>query len=161
MRDDYMKFLVDSIPRWAVNGLWREAITPNALAAESSYQKLANVYSCLCRLDIRMEDDAIRKRIAMMLLHLQYENIVKARPQKSLESQPEPGRRGRGRTSRIVDTLLQNIHVDWYHVDQQRKSELRARFHEHKRYGKRWALLVSRLGHAILFLCSPEIITIM
>ncbi|KAH3537308.1 hypothetical protein KXV64_008507 [Aspergillus fumigatus] len=63
---------------------------------------------------------------------------------------------GRGDATRIIDTILESIHEGWRHLSPKRQSDLRAKFHERKKYGKRWLLLADRLGPGILLLCSTK-----
>ncbi|QLI71520.1 Aurovertin biosynthesis cluster transcription factor aurF [Metarhizium brunneum] len=44
-------------------------------------------------------------------------------------------------------------------LDESQRKTLRARFHNSKRYGKRWmhVLLTEKLGRGILLLCSPKL----
>jgi hypothetical protein len=64
---------------------------------------------------------------------------------------------GRGDATSMIDNILQNIHPDWGNIKAQKKSTLRAKFHDEKRYGKRWSILVAGVGPSILFLCSQQL----
>ncbi|PLB53989.1 hypothetical protein P170DRAFT_482240 [Aspergillus steynii IBT 23096] len=99
-----------------------------------------------------MGDDPIRNRAALIQLHTEYENI-----NQTEECDNGPTRRGRGHASLIVDRLLDEIHPEWSTCDEQRRSNLRARFHNRKRFGKRWAVLTRHLGPAVLFICSRKL----
>ncbi|THC95242.1 hypothetical protein EYZ11_005281 [Aspergillus tanneri] len=57
----------------------------------------------------------------------------------------------------MIDNILRRMHPDWNLYDALRRSKLRAKFHNEKRYGKRWAVLVAILGPSILFLCTSQL----
>ncbi|KAH8798670.1 hypothetical protein F5884DRAFT_140898 [Xylogone sp. PMI_703] len=68
---------------------------------------------------------------------------------------------GRGHATFMIDKILENIHGDWNICNSTRKSELRAKFHNQKRHGKRWSIVLTALGHSILFLSSPDLVRIL
>lgn len=39
----------------------------------------------------------------------------------------------------------------------EKKSDLRSKFHDRKRFGKRWSLLTDALGIGVLLVCSSRI----
>lgn len=57
----------------------------------------------------------------------------------------------------IIDRILRAAHGNWKSLDESQRKTLRARFHNSKRYGKRWMLLTEKLGRGILLLCSPKL----
>ncbi|KAI9035961.1 uncharacterized protein KD926_002573 [Aspergillus affinis] len=152
IRADYAEYLISNLPRWQTSGIWHQetVVLPNQ--RHTKYDRLADAYSCICQLEPRMGDDPIRNRAALIQLHTEYENINQAD-----ECGDGPTRRGRGHASLIVDRLLDEIHPEWSTCDEQRRSNLRARFHNRKRFGKRWAVLTRHLGPAVLFLCSRKL----
>ena len=152
LREDYLQFLEVGLPRWGRDNLWADARYPGLpTAATSAYRELELAFSFVCQLDIRMGDDAIRNRMALIRLHLEY---TKAYEQRGQNGQARTI--GRGGASVIIDAILESIHQDWNSFDSKRKSDLRLRFHDRKRYGKRWLLLTNALGPSILLLCSPK-----
>ena len=153
LREDYLQFLEGELPRWGRDTLWGDARYPELpTAATSAYRELELAYSSVCRLDIRMGDDAIRNRVALIRLHLEYTKAYEGRGQNG-----HARTIGRGGASVIIDAILESIHQEWNTFDSKRKSDLRLRFHDRKRYGKRWLLLANSLGPSILLLCSPKI----
>ena len=150
LRDDYLQFLEVGLPRWGRDTLWGDARYPELpTAATSAYRELELAYSSVCQLDIRMGDDAIRNRMALIRLHLEYTKAYERRGQNG-----HARTIGRGGASVIIDAILKSIHQEWDSFDSKRKSDLRLRFHDRKRYGKRWLLLTNSLGPSILLLCS-------
>ncbi|KAH8432849.1 uncharacterized protein LDX57_010479 [Aspergillus melleus] len=152
IRADYAEYLISNLSRWQSSGIWHQetVVLPNQ--RHTKYDRLADAYSCICQLEPRMGDDPIRNRAALIQLHTEYENI-----NQTEECGDGPTRRGRGHASLIVDRLLDEIHPEWSTCDEQRRSNLRARFHNRKRFGKRWAVLTRHLGPAVLFLCSRKL----
>lgn len=155
LREDYMQFLEESLPRWERDGLWgpTERLLQPANPT-SAFRELQLAYSSVCQLDVRMTDDDIRSRVALIRLHLEYTKAFER--QKTTETTV-----GRGGASVIIDTTLESIHKDWATLDRKRKADLRAKFHDNKRYGKRWLLLSSGLGPSILLLCSQKVANMM
>ncbi|KAK8915253.1 Aurovertin biosynthesis cluster transcription factor aurF [Metarhizium anisopliae] len=160
IRADYLHFLQTNLARWTKEGLWQKESPQAAGASVRDYEKLRNAYSCVCRLDKRMRDDPIRTRIALVLLHLEYENTcLKWKTGRRNPSVVET-RLGRGTTSSMIDQILENIHPEWRVADARLRAELRADFHNRKRYGKRWWILTNALGPGLLILCSSKIAAI-
>ncbi|ATY66448.1 hypothetical protein A9K55_000673 [Cordyceps militaris] len=156
IREDAITLLTRNIPQWSKEGLWHEKFAPGGdLLATPGEGGLAHVYSCICRFESRMGNDAIRTRAAMVILQAKYDALIAQR----LSEQPciQGARRGRGYASVMVDRLLQSIHPGWETANKEHKAELRAKFHERKRYGKRWSVLTTHLGYGILFLASSEL----
>ena len=151
LRADYFQFLVTALPRWKSHAFWTDLQSLKSTVGASAFSELALAYSSVCQLEIRMTDDAIRNRMALIRLHLEYT--------KAYERQSQIGQVktiGRGGASVIIDTILASIHNEWRTFDHKRKSDLRVRFHDRKRYGKRWLLLSDTLGPSILFVCSSK-----
>ena len=151
LRDDWLGFLQAELPRWTERPLWNDARVLEPADGTSTFQELELAYSSVCQLDIRMSDDAIRNRMALIRLHLEYS---KAYGQHHID--PHARTIGRGGASVIIDATLKSIHKDWEESDNGRKSDLRVKFHNRKRYGKRWLLLTNALGLGILLVCSPK-----
>lgn len=157
LRTDYVEYLEAELPRWAKGGLWdHESGNDNQLVtADPDYYDLQIAYSDVCQLHTWMEDDVIRSRMALIRLHLEY-----LRACESWQKRRVKGRIGRGDATCIIDHILQKAHPDWRTLSKAQCSTLRARFHERKRYGKRWAVLADELGKSILFLCSQKVAAI-
>nr|AFO67569.1 hypothetical protein [Epichloe inebrians] len=144
---DCHQFLQTNLPRWVQNGVWHNHWSRSDDDNRSdSFENLQKVYSCFCQLDIRMEDDAIRSRMMMVLLHLEFERIHHDWKSGKIE----------GNISAVIDSILEKAHPEWHSADLKQKAEFRARFHNRKRHGKRWWILVDALGPSILLLCSPR-----
>jgi len=165
LREDFYSLLQTELPRWTREGLCSETLpTPPELSLSgksilpppSSYSKLERAYTAVCQLDSRMSDDLVRSRIALIQLHLEYIGIHQG--QRHRPSGNSNGSTvGRGNASQVIDSILENIHKRWKALDQRRRAELRAKFHERKKYGKRWFQLASGLGPGILLICSTKL----
>lgn len=161
IRSDYLSLLEMNLQRWATDGLWHKTVPPPyQRASRCEYEKLQKAYSCLCRLDMRMKDDAIRSRMAMVLLHLEYENTY-VKWKRGAAGGIKPMTVGRGTISSMIDDILENTHPQWKTAGSREKSQLRADFHERKRFGKRWWILINAIGPSILMLCSSKFAAIM
>ena len=152
LREDYRQFLETKLPQWKEDALWSDAQFVKSTVGSSAFQELELAYSSVCQLDIRMEDDAIRNRVALIRLQLEY---TKAYKRQSRNSHAKAI--GRGGASVIIDAILESIHGEWNTFDSRRKSDLRVKFHNRKRYGKRWLLVTKVLGPSILLLCSTKL----
>ena len=156
LRTDYLEYLEAELPRWAKGGLWVHepgSSDGQLFIADPDYYDLQIAYSDVCQLHTWIEDDVIRSRMALIRLHLEY-----LRTCESWRTRRGKGRRiGRGDSTCIIDHILRKTHHDWPMLSKAQCSRLRARFHERKRYGKRWAVLADGLGKSILFLCSPKV----
>ena len=159
IRSDCASYLHSNTERWLKNGLWYQTEFPNPRGADPSCEGLRLVYSCICRLETRIEDDAIRNRTAIIVLHERFErNVQKAAAAYQRTAQTS---RGRGYASLLVDKILAQIHGhDWATASLRRRKELRAKFHDRKRYGKRWSTLSRAAGQGILFLCAQQLVAI-
>ena len=151
LRDDCLQFLEAELPRWTKEPLWNDARVLEPADGTSAFRELELAYSSVCQLDIRMSDDAIRNRMALIRLHLEYS---KACEQHDMNLHARSI--GRGGASVIIDAILKSIHKDWEIFDDRRKSDLRVKFHDRKRYGKRWLLLMNALGLGVLVVCSSK-----
>ena len=152
LRADYLEFLETALPRWKSDAFWTDLQSLEPTTRTSAFPELTLAYSSVCQLETRLVDDAIRNRIALIRLHLEYT--------KAYERQSQIGQVktiGRGGASVIIDTILETIHNEWRTLDCKMKSDLRVRFHDRKRYGKRWLLLSDTLGPGILFVCSSKL----
>ncbi|KHN97502.1 uncharacterized protein MAM_04517 [Metarhizium album ARSEF 1941] len=162
IRSDYLSLLETNLPRWATDGLWHKTVPPSyQKSGRCEYEKLQKAYSCLCRLDMRMKDDAIRSRMAMVLLHLEYENTYVKWKRGAPGGLKPTTDVGRGTISSMIDDILETTHSQWKNAGSREKSLLRANFHERKRFGKRWWILINALGPSILILCSSKFAAIM
>jgi hypothetical protein len=74
IRGDYVEFLKTNLPRWNQQGLWYQTPLSNPGKDKSGSESLESVYHFVCQLDMRMDDDPIRKRVALILLYLEFEN---------------------------------------------------------------------------------------
>lgn len=190
--EDYVSLLESGLPRWARDGLWPElapscpspsssssptvAIVSTSSSTLSPYSKLERAYRAVCQLDMRMSDDVMRNRIALVQMHLEYtltneerrrrDSISGHHRQRTPPHQEEHRHRrsttastvGRGDASHVIDRILENTHgVEWTTLDPRRQAELRAKFHDRKRYGKRWAQLADALGAGILLVCATKL----
>jgi hypothetical protein len=108
-------------------------------------------------LDVQIDDGAIRKRMALIQLNLQYTRACEV---GRCGSDKSANGVGRSDVSVVIDDILKNLHQGWATFEESGRASLRARFHNRKRYGKRWATLVDSLGPGILFLCSPGLVRI-
>ena len=75
VRSNYVQFLKTNLRRWSVDGLWSQIWQTIPAKGMHHYSALQKVYSCICLLEMRIEDDAIRSRMAKVLLYLEYENL--------------------------------------------------------------------------------------
>ncbi|PYH97269.1 hypothetical protein BO71DRAFT_481292 [Aspergillus ellipticus CBS 707.79] len=159
IREDFVCFIEKNIPHWRVNGLWYRSALSDPNWGISGYESLQNIYSCMCELDIRINHDPIRRRAALVLLDAKYkEALADWQSQKSPKRCKESIGVGRGDASAMIDNILARMHSDWGTYNSRRRAELRSKFHNDKRYGKRWSILVGVLGPSILFLCSPQLV---
>ncbi|KAL4977329.1 hypothetical protein BDW66DRAFT_38719 [Aspergillus desertorum] len=168
--NDYYGLLASNLPRWTAQGIWHENATETASGIlpqtsqapdafpHSPYVKLEQAYRVVCQINSRMSDDLVRDRMGLIRLHLEYTEMHRLRRHASSSS----GNRttstvGRGDASHVIDRILENIHEGWSTLDQTRRAELRAKFHERKKYGKRWSQLADGLGPGILLICSTKL----
>ncbi|KAL4939388.1 hypothetical protein BDV06DRAFT_225080 [Aspergillus oleicola] len=157
--------LLDSmLPRWVQRGIWHEhenrilsgPTGTDLHLAPSPYFKLEQAYRVVCQIDSRMSDDLVRDRVGLIQLHLEYTETHRVR-RRSSASDRTTSTVGRGDASHVIDRILENIHDEWAEMDQTRRAELRAKFHERKKYGKRWYQLANALGPGILLICSTKL----
>lgn len=152
LRPDLIGFLQESLPRWKTRGFWIQEQIQEPGAKGSGRTKLFKAYSCICKPDSRFRDDQILNRMAVAMLHTAYEQAYREWRQAGSQ---KPKGHGRGDASTVIDDILVELHPDW-HLDE-RKRHLRSRFHDKKRFGKRWLLLARSLGESILISCAPRI----
>ena len=166
VRADLIDFLGEALPRWqAKGGLWLREQLPEPLMHGSGQSQLFTAYSCLCKLEARMGDDVVRNRVAVAMLHSAYELACKELHAgggggggRGAIGTRRRAAKGRGDASSVIDDILARLHDDWDHAE--RKVQLRNRFHDKKRYGKRWIILTRTLGDSLLFACSPRIASV-
>ncbi len=153
LRTDYLEYLATELSRWVQWGLWEHTSHVDVLTANESgiYSKLQAAYNAVCLLQTRIGDDSIRCRIALLELHFEYLRACSI-PQLHEESHSS----GRGRLTSIIDQTMPRIHREWDSLDDVQRKARRTQFHNHKRHGKRWAILVDGLGKGILFLASTK-----
>lgn len=167
--DDLHNVLESALPRWTREGLWhempsrltkyissKETSDGGSLHSAPSYAKLEWAYRAVCLLNSRMGDDLIRDRMALIHLYLEYTETHNNRRRASSSDRVE-STVGRGDASHVIDCILESIHDGWKDLDHQRRAELRARFHDRKKCGKRWSRLVDVLGPGILLICSTRL----
>ncbi|POS74646.1 hypothetical protein DHEL01_v206953 [Diaporthe helianthi] len=171
--EDYYSLLKSELPRWACEGLWLETqVKPLGLlsaspstkvpvtTASSSYPKLEKAYLAVCQLDTRMGDDVVRNRIALIQLHLEYTQTHEAMRRRNSSSSAggkTASTVGRGDASQVIDRILESTHGEWDALDQRRRAELRAKFHDRKKYRKHWSQLADALGPGILLVCATRL----
>lgn len=161
VRPDYRQYMVEQVPRWAERGLWHQEQRLVPAGSTASYDGLIRLYYYVCQLDQQMADDDIRKRASLVLLHHQYEELSSHKASiEDFDGQSGLTGPGRGHASVAVDRLLSNIYPEWNTCHAKHKTALRTTFHNRKRYGKRWSILVNCLGPGILFICSSRLIGI-
>ncbi|KAG6081719.1 hypothetical protein E4U15_002775 [Claviceps sp. LM218 group G6] len=158
LRPDYQQFLQANLPRWVRNGLWHNNWSNSADEGTRSdrFANLQRVYSCFCQLDVRMKDDSIRSRMVMVLLHLEFEKMYHDWKCGKVELLEPMTSMGRGNISAVIDQILEKTHPEWSLAEPKQKAEFRAKFHNRKRHGKRWWMLMDTLGPSILLLCSSR-----
>ena len=166
--EDFYSLLQSELPRWTRDGLWHETSqkpsdpdlsttsTTNTLPLPTLYSKLERAYLAVCQLNARMGDDMVRNRIALIQLYREYTEIQQGQRQISPSHRIE-STVGRGYASQAIDRILENIHEGWGSLNQRRRAELRAKFHDRKKYGKRWSQLSNALGPGILLICSTKL----
>lgn len=157
LREDFVSFTLLNLSYWKVNGLWHQSALSNPHDAKSGYESLESIYTCVCELDMRMADDPIRKRAALVLLDSRYKEALEEWKSKKLGKNKASLVIGRGDASAMIDNILSSMHSAWDTFGTQKKTELRAKFHDDKRFGKRWSILVAGLGPSIMFLCSSQL----
>lgn len=183
LREDYCSLLESELPRWAREGLWpttsggllqhhsplerslasppgtttsTPSSSPDALSPSPCYSGLERAYQAVCQLDTRMSDDELRNRIALVQLHLEYTRLYEGGRRQGGASTSST--RGRGDASHVIDRILESTHrMQWSELAHRRRCALRAKFHDRKRYGKRWAQLADALGPGILLVCAPKL----
>lgn len=153
IRPDLIEHLQGALYRWKTAGFWLQEKLPEPMAKTGSgREKLFSAYSYICKLENRIGDDQIRNRVAGVMLHLAYEQACKEWRHCSTQ---KPKGKGRGDATTIIDDILEELHGDWHQAG--RQQQLRSRFHDKKRFGKRWLILTRKLGMGILIACSPKI----
>ncbi len=154
LRPDFLECLAAELPRWVRWGLWEHTSHLDDAAISSgpgTYYKLQAAYAAVCSLQTRIGDDYIRIRIALLELHNEYLRACNIPPLHNEERSA-----GRGHLTFIIDQIMVRIHGDWATLDDLERTTRRKQFHDHKRHGKRWAVLVDGLGKGVLFLASAK-----
>lgn len=157
IRADYIQFLEMNLPHWTRDGLWPQKWPTEPMVGLHGYNKLQRAYSCVCRLDQRMGDDPIRSRMAMIFLYSEYEKGYQQWKAQNQDKTKTITGVGRGNASSMIDNILASTHPEWNTCDARETADLRAKFHDRKRYGKRWWILVNALGPGILVLSSSKL----
>ncbi|KAK8011009.1 hypothetical protein PG990_009974 [Apiospora arundinis] len=163
LRADYLEYLESMLPSclFAGGGEGAAAICPPPEvrpSGVSDFQGLRLAYSAVCQLDTRMEADAIYSRIALMRLQLEYLRVHDRSQRREACGKRKRSTTGRGDATCIIDEIMRQLHPNWDSLSEARRRALRAKFHERKRYGKRWIILASGLSKGILLLCSPKVV---
>lgn len=166
LRADYLDYLESMLPScsFAGGGEGAAAICapPEGQQRRSSgasdFQGLRLAYSAVCQLDARMEADAVSGRIALMRLQLEYLRVHDGLRRREASGKRKRSTTGRGDATCIIDEIMRQLHRDWNSLSEARRRALRAKFHERKRYGKRWIILASGLSKGILLLCSAKVV---
>ncbi|KAF5703465.1 non-ribosomal peptide synthetase [Fusarium globosum] len=99
-----------------------------------------------------MKDDQILNRVAVVMLHTAYEQACQE--WRHAGAHQRKGR-GRGDATTVIDDILSGLHEDWDVGDKKRYH--RSRFHDKKRFGKRWLVLIKSLGIGILLSSSQRL----
>lgn len=157
LREDYLTFLEMELPRWKRGGLWQDPQLFKLPPRSSGYKSLEIAYSQVCQLDARMCDDIIRNRVSLIRLHLEYTNTFHTWKSQRQSQKNQSTGIGRGDSTLIIDAIHESIYPEWHTFDDRRRFELRAKFHDRKRYGKRWLSLMNAVGPSILLLCSTKV----
>ncbi|KAF5715718.1 ATP-dependent DNA helicase PIF1 [Fusarium mundagurra] len=152
MRPDLVEFLEERLTRWKKTGFWHQEQIPQPTANGAGREKLVDAYSCICRLESRMKDDQILNRVAVVMLHTAYEQACQEWRHAGAH---QCKRRGRGDATTVIDEILSELHDDWDVGDKKRCH--RSRFHDKKRFGKRWLVLIKSLGIGILLSSSQRL----
>ncbi len=153
LRPDFLEYLAAELPRWVRWGLWEHTSHVDSAIAEGpgTYCKLQAAYAAVCLLQTRIGDDHIRIRIALLELHNEYRRACNVPPPDSEECSA-----GRGHLTLVIDQIMARIHGNWATLDDLQRTTRRKQFHNHKRHGKRWAVLVDGLGKGVLLLASAK-----
>ena len=157
IREDFLPFIGMNLPYWKEHGLWDKSALSDPHQGDSGYESLVTIYSCMCELSMRINHDPIRKHVALFLLDSRYKEALEDWKSHKTKKCKQSIGIGRGDASAMIDNILSNMHPDWDMYDARRRSELRAKFHDERRYGKRWSILVASLGPSILFLYSAQL----
>ncbi|KAF5630183.1 acetyl synthetase [Fusarium sp. NRRL 25303] len=152
MRPDLVEFLEETLTRWKKTGFWHQEQIPQPTANGAGRARLIDAYSCICRLESRMKDDQILNRVAVVMLHTAYEQACQE--WRHAGAHQRKGR-GRGDATTVIDDILSGLHEDWDVGDKKRYH--RSRFHDKKRFGKRWLVLIKSLGIGILLSSSQRL----
>ncbi|KAL2817754.1 hypothetical protein BDW59DRAFT_152448 [Aspergillus cavernicola] len=162
--EDVYGLLESELPRWTSQGIWPKTLQtlgpdpdPSSTSPPSPYFKLERAYRAVCQITSRMSDDIVRDRVGLIQLHREYSETHQGRRYTPASNNRIASTVGRGDASRVIDCILENIHEGWTTLGQRRRTELRAKFHERKKYGKRWFQLASALGPGILLICSTKL----
>lgn len=126
----------------------------------TSHERLESAYRCLTCLGLRMADDPVRSRMASIVLHREFHAACLMQKEKGA-SKKSKAQRGRGLASPVIDHTLRRIYKDFDRLSSSRQKELRAEFHDNKRFGKRWERLASSIGYGILIVCSKSVNAVM
>ncbi|KJK74903.1 hypothetical protein H634G_09737 [Metarhizium anisopliae BRIP 53293] len=112
IRADYVEFLETNLPRWVKHGIWRTVWPPNKAKGAHGYESLQKAYWNICRLDRQMGDDAIRSRMAMVMLHLEKNTAVTAKIIKDIERAIKNSRTGLLDILNKVNPIAQSLFLN-------------------------------------------------
>ncbi|KAM3446940.1 hypothetical protein MY3296_009210 [Beauveria thailandica] len=154
LRSDLLEYLETEVASWAERGLAEHQPGHESQVATSRGQfcDLKIAYSTVCQLHARIEYDVISSRWALINLHDEY---VRACQEWHVGGSGHSI--GRGDATCIIDIILQDMHQDWLQLKETQRKAMRARFHDRKRYGKRWAMVANTLGKGFLLVCSARV----
>jgi hypothetical protein len=142
---------------WPAEGLWNRQPLSNPMCGQTRVEKLFNSVRCADILDRDSAVDPVRLRMARIILYHHHEQLCIDLPSnKQLRGQLSCGRDRASLAADVIIEALYNLgHED--QVDERMLRRYRSRLHKHKRIGKRWCMLASRLGLGVLFVCHRDI----
>lgn len=142
---------------WPAEGLWNRQPLSNPMCGQTRVEKLFNSVRCADILDRDSAVDPVRLRMARIILYHHHEQLCIDLPSnKQLRGQLSCGRDRASLAADVIVEALYNLgHED--QVDERMLRRYRSRLHKHKRIGKRWCMLASRLGLGVLFVCHRDI----
>lgn len=158
LRVDVVSFIEYFCLGWSQNGLWYRPPLTNPTCDGTIAEKLFRGFHCAEILEQGSTVDLVRLRIARIFLYHYFEQLC-------VDSRTNPNmlnRRSRGRdtASVVTDQILEELYSSQKEQAGPRiQKQRRDRLQKHKKIGKRWSVLASRLGIGILLVCSPGLET--
>ena len=160
IRGDLQQFLNTFLPLWQSQGLWGNTNVDLLVGSGTSHERLESAYRCLTCLGLRMADDPVRSRMASIVLYREFHAACTMLKEKG-PSKRTTAQRGRGLATPVIDYTLRRIYKCFDQLAGTRQKELRAEFHDNKRFGKRWERLARSIGYGILIVCSKAVNAVM